>query len=119
MAKTKTQFQGVAAKLKANFSTFFTPRVFTAPSGYDPVTEVMTGAVTDSVECMREDYTASQIDGQSIQKNDFKLIALAADFTTIQPKTDGLKVNVDGKECSVIYAQLDAADAAWTLQVRA
>lgn len=118
MAKTKAQFQGVAAKLKAKFSTFFIARTFTAPGGYDPVTEVQVPGATESVECLREDYNAGQIDGQSIMKNDFKLLVVAADFSVIYPKTDGLKVNVDGKSCTVVSANLDAADAVWTLQVR-
>jgi hypothetical protein len=118
MPTTKSEFQDLAAELKEEFQDFFIARTFTAPGGYDPVTEVQVPGAAESVECLREDYTAGQIDGQSIQKNDFKLLAVAADFSVIHPKTDGLKVNVDGKVCSVVNANLDAADAVWTLQVR-
>lgn len=119
MATTKSEFQDLAAELKAEFQDFFIARTFAAPSGYDPVTEMQVPGATESVECLREDYTTGQIDGQSIMKNDFKLLVVAADFSVIQPKTDGLKVTVDGKSCTVVSANLDAADAVWTLQVRA
>jgi hypothetical protein len=118
VATTKEEFQLTAQELKEEFADFFIGRVFQLPGGYDQITGTQTAGATETVEAFREDYTASQIDGQLIQKNDFKLIALAADFTTINPKTDGLTVVVDGVTCTVVTAYLDGADAAWTIQVR-
>jgi hypothetical protein len=116
---TRADFQGVASDIKTTFADFFLPRVFSLPGSFDPITETETGGATETVDAMREEYEAGQIDGQAIQSKDFKLLALANDFDTINPKTDGLTVSVDGTECQVIHAEKDAADAVWTIQVRA
>ncbi len=67
---------------------------------------------------MREEYKEGQFDGQSIKVNDFMLMALVSDFAVITPTTNGLKVNIDGVECSVVRAVKDAANATWIIQVR-
>ncbi|HAD31527.1 MAG: hypothetical protein CL578_22400 [Alteromonadaceae bacterium] len=115
---TRADFQGIAADIKTTFSDFFLPRVFTLPGAVDPITEQETGGATETVDAVREEYQARQIDGQAIQSRDFKLLALVNNFTEINPKTDGLKVNVDGVDCQVVRAEKDAADAVWIIQVR-
>lgn len=116
---TRSDFQNVAADIKTTFADFFVPRVFTLPGSFDPITEQETGGVTETVDAMRDKYDARQVDGAAIQVKDFKLLAMVNDFIAINPKTDGLKVNVDGVECQVIDAEKDPADAVWTIQVRA
>lgn len=115
---TRKKFQDVAVKIKAKFADFFISREFKIETGFDPITRVASTSVIDNVECMRENYDQSQIDGQSIQINDFKLLALNEDFSTLLPTVNGLKVTVDGKSCDVIDSNLDAANAMWTIQVR-
>ncbi len=117
MATTQAEFQQVAQELKEEFADFFKPRLFTLTGDYDPITETTT-KITDTVDAMREEYKQGQIDGQSIQSNDFMLLALVSDFTTITPSTNGLKVVVDGKTCTVVKAFEDAANATWVIQVR-
>lgn len=117
MPTTQSEFQTLASELKAEFADFFKPRVFTLQGSYSPSTGV-NDSVSETVDALREDYTAREIDGQSIQANDFKLLVLVSDFKVLTPRIDGLHVSVDEKECAVINAQKDAADAVWTIQVR-
>lgn len=120
MSITKQKFVDLAAKLaRETFADFFIERSFTIPEVKNPVTGVVTQpAVTEQVTCVRIDYQARQVDGQVIQVGDFQLIAEVARFQSINPKTNGVRVTVDGIECQIINAQVDAADAAWVLQVR-
>lgn len=126
MATTKAEFQAVAAELfNDEFADFAPARTFTKPGSggtYDPVTETTTGgtpAVNESIPCIREDYRASQYDGVQIQVGDFKLLAQVSSFVAITPRTDGVTVDVDGVTCQIVSAEKDAADAVWTMQVRA
>jgi len=126
MPTTKAEFQAVAAELfNEEFADFAPKRAFTKPASggtYDPVTETITGgtpAVTEQIPCIREDYRAGQYDGVQIQIGDFKLLAQVSSFDAITPRTDGVTVDVDGVACQVITAEKDAADAVWTMQVRA
>lgn len=117
MPTTQAEFQAVASELKEEFADFFKPRVFSLAGSYSPSTG-NTPPTTETVDAMREEYNQSQIDGQSIKANDFMLLAVVSDFTTIVPTTNGLKVTVDSVECSVIRAVKDAANATWVIQVR-
>lgn len=116
---TKATFTTLATKLQGTFSDFFDPRTFQNPPSYNVVTEVETPGATDTVGAVRVEYDASQWDGQQIQVGDFKLLALVADFVNVDPQTDGVTVTVDDKTCQIIRAEKDAAEAMWTLQVRA
>lgn len=117
MPTTQAEFKAVASELKVEFSDFFKPVVFSLAGSYSPSTGNSL-ATTETVDVMREEYKQSQIDGQTIQSNDFMLLALVSDFNVIEPKTGGLKVSVDGLDCSVVKASKDAANAVWTIQVR-
>lgn len=115
---TRKKFQDVAKKIKAKFADFFISREFSLDGGFDPLTRLPASTVTDNVECLREEYEQAQVDGQKIQGDDFKLLALPSDFSTLTPNTSGLKVTVEGKSCEVIEASIDAASAMWIIQVR-
>lgn len=115
---TRASFQSLATKLQTTFADFFIERTFTAPSAYDPITDTVTAGATEPVRAVRMDYEASQVDGQIIQRLDFMLLALVNDFSAIDPRVDGVNVNVDGTDCQVINAEKDAAEAVWTMQVR-
>lgn len=118
--KSKAQWKATALKIinKARAANLMISCTFSLAGGYDPVTEVDSAATTEAVDCLREEYKAGQIDGQAIQSNDFKLLALGDEFLTIYPKTAGLTVTVDGKVCTVVSASIDPADALWIIQVR-
>ena len=118
MPTTQAEFQQVADELKIEFLDFFKPAIFTRKGTYDPLTRQTTGDIILTVDALREEYMANQIDGQSIQANDFKLLIVASEFTTIQPTTDGLSCVYDGRTITVKRATLDAADAMYTLQVK-
>ena len=118
MPTFKSEFQDLADELiNDEFADFRRSCVFTKPGTYNPIDGTSGTATTDTVLCIREDYTASQIDGQSIQANDFKLLGVADDFS-LNPRTDGIKVTFDGGTYSIISVELDAADAVYILQVR-
>ena len=118
MAVNKAKFKNVALKLRVKFDDFFEPYVFEIQGDYDPLTSSYTNGVTQTVDCLREEFQASQFDGQLIQNGDFKLLALYDDFQAIAPRTDGLKVTVGGKLCTVIKVSPDAANAMYTIHVR-
>lgn len=122
---TQAEFQQVAADLFGVFADFAKLRTFSKPGTtgtLDPNTGVVTGGsaeVTESVPTIREDYNAQEVDGQTIQRNDFKLLVQVNSFADISPRTDSVRVDVDGVGCRIINAEKDTADAVWTLQVRA
>ena len=118
MATTIAEFKELAVELKAEFSDFFIDRTFSEKGTYDPVTGTYGAATETVVPCVRIDYAQDQVDGKLIQSNDFALLALSDDFGSLVPNTDGLRVSVDGKDCSVIRATIDPASAVWELQVR-
>ena len=118
MPTTQAEFQQVALEIKAEFADFFKPLSFTLAGDYDVSTATTTDDTIEIVDAMREEYNPHQVDGQSIQSNDFKLLALDFDFKTLKPVMNGLKVTVNSKSCTIINAMLDAADAVWTIQVR-
>lgn len=122
---TQADFQQVAADLFGVFADFAKLRSFSKPGSIgtlDPNTGIVSGGgaeVIESVPTIREDYNAQEVDNQAIQRNDFKLLVQANSFTNISPRTDSVRVDVDGASCRIINAEIDAAEAVWTLQVRA
>ena len=118
MATTQQEFKDAASEVFIEFADFLVGRDFVKAGSYDPVTGTTTGDITENVPSLREDYDKRQIDGQSIQSNDFKLLVEAVNFATIAPNVDDLTVTVDGKRCKVIGAMIDAANAVYTIQVR-
>lgn len=118
MSLSKEKFQAVAARIKNKSGNLFAPVVFSMPGVTNPITGATVPGATESVPAYRDDYSSAQIDGQIIRSTDFKLLVIASDFTTINPKASGLRVTVNGKNCQVINAELDGADAHYILQVR-
>lgn len=118
MPTTKAEFVTVASDLFTEFADFIQQAVFSVPGSQDPVTGATQPATTETVGVIREDYDARQIDGQQIQRNDFKLLARVSQFSAVTPRTDGVTVTVDGLACQIVTAEKDAANAVWTIQVR-
>lgn len=120
MALSKTKFKAVAAKLfaKASAGDLTIDCVFEQLGTYSPSTGQLP-AITETITCIREEYNAHQVDGQIIQRDDFKLLAQYDDFIALTPRADGVTVTVDGVKCVIVKAPIDAADAVYTIQCRA
>jgi len=118
MATTKLEFQELADELiNGEFADFRVACEFVKKGGFTPPDTIIPDT-TDTVNCIIEDYNASQFNGVQIQVNDFKLLARPQEFTTLTPRTDNLKVTVQGQVCTVISSEQDPANAVWVIQVR-
>jgi hypothetical protein len=118
MPTTQQEFKDLAEELVSDeFADFFPLRTFSQLGNYNPITETY-DTTTEQVNCMREEYNASQFGNDLVQVGDFKLLARVDAFSLIDPRTDNVKVDVDGQECQVIRAEKDPADAMWTVQLR-
>jgi len=120
MALTQTKFKSVAAKLfaKAKAGNLTQLVTFATQGGTDPVTGATTAGASDTVDVVREDYQANEIDGSIVMQGDFKLLAEFDSFVNLDPRSSGITATVDGVDVRLMDAQKDAADAAWTLQMR-
>lgn len=120
MALTRNKFQSVAEKMfaKAKTGNLTLVSAFKKAGGYDPVTGTSSPATTDTVDVIREDYNANEIDGDLIKSSDFKLLARTVSFVNLDPKTSGITAVIEGVTVNLEDAQKDAADAVWTLQMR-
>lgn len=120
MALSKQKFKSVADKLftKARNGGLVINCDFELKGDYDPVTNTDTPSIIEQIECVRDDYSAHQIDSEIIQRNDFMLLARFDSFTTLTPKNDSVTVGVGGVNCSIVNIKLDAADAVYIMQVR-
>lgn len=117
---SKAGFKRLAKGLINNtFADFRVSCAFELLGDYDPVTESNAAPLSDTILCIREEFKAYQIDGQIVQVNDFKILAEFDNFTSLSPRTDGVLVTVNGLSCSIISAPLDAADAVYTIHMRA
>lgn len=121
MALSKTKFQDVAAKLfqKASDGDLVIPCVFESLGEYDPITETNAASVSETIDCIREEYNEMSMSGQNVQRGDYKLLAQYTDFTKLDPRIDGVKLTINGKSTTIAYAELDAADAVYTIHVKA
>ena len=115
----KSKFKAVADKLmNETFEDFKKPltlRKATPPATYGGATTY----ATEAHEAIRESYKASEIDGQAIQKGDFKLILEFAKWTTITPRSDNVDAIFNGATIDIVSVETDAADATYILQCRA
>ena len=120
MSVTKQKFVDLAAKLaRQTFADFFKRRFFIRPESKNPVTgNVTADEIIESINCVRIDYKANQVDGQVIQAGDFQLLAEVSEFSLLNPETNGVVVYIDGVFCQIINAEKDAADATWIIQLR-
>lgn len=119
MSLSKEKFKTSAAKLfkKAKDGGLIVSCTFELLGDYDPLTG-QSASVSQTIDCIREDYTEYQTDGVNVQRDDFKLLAQFDDFTSLSPRADGVKVTVNGLNCTIEHVDLDAADAVYTIQVR-
>ena len=119
MPLNKTKFKAVASKLftQARNGGLTINCTFELLGDYSPSTG-QAASVSQAIECIREDYTEYQTDGVNVQRDDFKLLAEVDSFTLLSPRTDGVKVNVNGVSCVIKHVDTDTADAVHTIQVR-
>jgi len=121
MALSKTKFQSVAAKLfqKASDGDLIISCVFELLGDYDPVLETNAASITETIDCIREEYSEMSRNNDNIQRGDYKLLAQYVDFTKLDPRTDGVKLTINDKVTTIAHAELDAADAVYTIHVKA
>ena len=121
MALSKTKFQAVAAKLfqKASDGDLIVSCKFELLGDYDPVLETSTASISETINCIREEYNEMSMNGQNVQRGDYKLLAQYVDFTKLDPRTDGVNLTINGKSTTIAHAELDAADAVYTIHVKA
>lgn len=121
MALSKTKFQAVAAKLfqKAKAGDLVIQCKFELFGEYDPILETNAASITETIDCIREDYSEMSLNNDNIQRGDYKLLAQHVSFTKLDPRTDGVKLTINGKSTTIAHAELDAADAVYTIHVKA
>lgn len=122
MTLSKAKFQSVADKLftKASDGDLVVSATFKEQGVYDPINETTTGDISETIAtCIREEFDAHQINNDSIQRDDFKLLVRVSSFSKLLPRADKTKVTVGGLSCSIKSAPKDTADAVYTLHLRA
>lgn len=122
MALSKTKFQVVADKLfaKASDGGLVVSATFKELGAWDPISETTTGDISETITtCIREEFDAYQINNDSIQRDDFKLLVRVSSFSKLLPRIDKTKVTVNSLSCSIINLMKDTADAVYTLHLRA
>lgn len=121
MALSKTKSQAVAAKLfqKAKDGDLIVSCKFELLGEYDPILETNAASITETIDCIREGYSEMSLNNDNVQRGDYKLLAQYLDFTKLDPRTDGVKLTINGKITTIAHAELDAADAVYTIHVKA
>lgn len=120
MALSKAKFKSVAKKLfdKAKSGSLTKSATFRLAGTIDPITEEETGSYSETVQAIVEAYNGREVDGEMIQANDLKLLVLDDDLTGITPRSDGMTLSVDGSQLTIVKADIDTAEAVWTIQIR-
>lgn len=122
MSLSKQKFQSLATKLfeKAKAGNLTGLAVFSKPGGQkDPITGQAPAGLSDTVDCIREEYSSQETDGIQVHVNDFKLIIQTQSFVNLSPRDNLVTVEFEGEQLSVVNASKDPADVIWTIQVRA
>lgn len=118
MAVKKSKFKKVADKLLNNtFADFKAPLTLkqtTSATYGQPAT-----SISEAHEAIRLEYEASEIDGQSIQRGDFKLIAEAVKWVSVDVRADNVSATFNGEEVDIVSVISDPAGATYTFQARA
>ena len=119
MALSKTKFRALATKLfgKAEAGELTVDAEFSVSGGIDPITGVPAAGISETVIVVPESYDEAQVDGQAIQRGDFKLLARFESFSAIDPTTNGVNVSIAGKNYAIVTHK-NEFDILYTLQVR-
>ena len=116
----KAGFKKLADNLINNtFADFRVDCIFELLGAYDPVTETNAAPVTQTIKCIRQEFNAEQKNGSNVQSDDFKILAEFDKFTLLSPRVDGLIVTVNLLSNTIVSADLDAANAVYTIHLRA
>lgn len=118
MTTTKAEFQDVARELiREEFADFGAPCVLTKVTAFDYATQTYTSS-TQTVNAIRMDYTASQVDNNFIRVGDFMLL-IEYQLVTVGIRPDNTTCTFGGETLQIVNTILDPAEAVITLQVRA
>jgi hypothetical protein len=119
MATTKAEFKDLAAELiDSEFSDFKRPLIVTRARAYDPITETNSAGQSFSVGAIRTALTDSQFENELIRVGDFGCVFTYSAAVTFAPTVTD-QCSYDGKPCQIISADIDGADAAVKLVLRA
>ena len=120
MALSQAKFISTADKLfaKAKAGNLTRVAVFSLPGDYDPLTDIIGDPYSETVDAIIEKYNKREIDGQLVQSNDLKLLVRNSQLMAIDPRTDGMTLSINGSSLTIIDADIDPANAVWTIQVR-
>ena len=117
---TRAGFKSLANKLiNSTFADFREWCTFELLGDYNPVTETNSASTSQTVLCIRQEFNANQKDGNIVQRQDFKILAEFDKFTLLSPRTDGVLVTINGLSNSIVSSTLDAANAVYTIHLRA
>lgn len=120
MALSKAKFKATATKIftKAKNGNLTESATFRLAGSIDPITEIETGSFSETVQVIIETYNKKEVDGQQVQANDLKMLILADDLKSIDPRTDGMTLIINGSTLTIMAADIDTAKAVWTVQIR-
>lgn len=119
MALSSDKFKAVAAKLFANASDGGLTESLTLekPGAIDPVTGASSAGASQTVNAIREAYKSNEV-GELVKQGDYKLLVEAATLTAINPRENGINATLNGMAIRLVNADIDTANAVWTLQMR-
>ena len=114
---TRGTFQNLANKLiNQTFGDFRDPVVLQQVVS-DYATQSDTIAAFDNTFGIRLEYNKAEVDGQSIQQGDYKVL-IEQQPLAVDVRADNVKMTFNSKAVDIISVSEDAARAVYTLQVR-
>lgn len=119
MALSSDKFKGVASKLfgKAKLGGLTESLTLEKPGAIDPITGASSAGASQTVDAIREMYKSNEV-GELVKQGDYKLLVEAAKLTAINPREDGINATLNGATIRLVNADIDTANAVWTLQMR-
>jgi len=117
MSTEPQEFIDLAAELIGDeFAAFAADCVLLNVTGWNDATQTAT-TETQTVKAIRIDYRARDINGQSVQINDYMLIAQFS-LITIPVRTDSTTCTFKTEKLQIKNVAIDPAGAAIIMQVR-
>lgn len=114
---TRATFQSLANKLiNQTFGDFRDPVVLQqVVSDYETQSDTITAF--DNTFGIRLEYSKSEVDGQSIQQGDYRVL-IEQQPLVVDVRADNVKMTFNSKAVDIISVSEDAARAVYNLQVR-
>lgn len=117
MSTSPQEFIDLAAELIGEeFVAFADDCILLNVTGWNDSTQTAT-TQTQTIKAIRTDYSAREINGESIQVNDYMLIA-EFQTITIPVRTDSTTCTFKTEKLMIVSVNIDPAGAAIIMQVR-